>query len=70
MVRLLAVAFATVAATAAGDPPADTITVPRESAERIVKDNLRLQGEVESLVDENNKLRQHRNKLQSATNCS
>jgi hypothetical protein len=68
--RYLAVFLMTVAATAAGDPPADTIVVPRESAERIVKDNLRLQGEVESLVDENNKLRQHRNKLQSATNCS
>lgn len=51
-------------------PANEMVLMPKESAETIVKDNLRLQQEVDVWRTEYEKLRQHRDKLQSSTNCA
>lgn len=68
--KLILAAVLTLIAASAPANQVEMMLVPRESAEGLVKDNLRLQGEVEALRDAYEKLRKHRDTLQSATNCA
>jgi hypothetical protein len=69
MGKFLLVGLFTLAA-AQPAPPEETVTVPKSSAEQIVRENIRLREEVSALTEYAEKLQKHVHRLQSSLNCS
>ena len=69
MKLILAAALTTITASAPANE-IEMMLVPRQTAEQIVLENLRLQKELEGALEVGAAMRKHIDKLQSSLNCS